>query len=30
VTVRFISFTASVPFGKRLLTPSKSIEAIAR
>src|SRR5947208_2927603 len=29
-TVRFISFTASVPFGKRLLTLSKSIEAIAR
>ena len=27
-TVRFISSTASVPFGKRLLTSSKSIEAI--
>src|SRR6266542_1219840 len=28
LTVRFISSTASVPLGKRLLTPSNSIEAI--
>jgi hypothetical protein len=27
--VRFMSSTASVPFGKRLLTPAKSIDAIA-
>src|SRR5206468_817473 len=30
LTVRFISSTASVPLGKRLLTASNSIEAIAR